>query len=178
MTSTDTARLAEGPPPEWPTALSCLSGAGDDQTVLEDHDAGELTALDESECWNLVAGLEIGRIAVATAGRGPLVVPVNYVVDRDAIVFRSDEGDKLDALLVAGAQASFQVDFLDPAHHTGWSVLISGVVEEVDLADVGHLTLRPWAEGPKRHWLRLRPMVVTGRHLHLPPFVVDDRGYL
>lgn len=142
----------------------------------DDHEAGELAELDADECVRLVATLEVGRIAVAATGLPPLVVPVNYVLDGDCIVFRTDEGSKLLALL--DHPASFQVDFVDPFHRTGWSVLIQGVAEEVGAAEVAHLALRPRAAGPKRHWLRLRPTVVTGRRLHLPPFAVDTRGYL
>lgn len=137
---------------------------------------GELTELDEAECFRLVATLEVGRIAVAGTGLAPLVVPVNYVLDRDMVVFRTDEGSKLLALLEN--PASFQVDFVDSFHHTGWSVLIQGTVEEVGPEQLDHLSLHPWAPGGKVHWLRLLPFVVTGRWLHLPPCNVDRRGYL
>ena len=53
-----------------------------------------------------------------------LVLPVNYVLDGDVIVFRSDPGEKLDA--IDGHPASFQIDFIDAFHHTGWSVLVRG----------------------------------------------------
>jgi nitroimidazol reductase NimA-like FMN-containing flavoprotein (pyridoxamine 5'-phosphate oxidase superfamily) len=138
--------------------------------------AGELTELDEDECWRLVAGLEIGRIAVTSSGLAPMVVPVNYVLDGKAVVFRSGAGSKLTAML--DGPASFEADFIDPVHRSGWSVLIEGAVEEIDAADLGHLRLQPWAGGPKPHWLRLVPMLVTGRCLHLPSFVVEGRGYV
>ena len=142
----------------------------------DDRDVGELTELDSEECFRLVATLEIGRIAVAGTGLPPMVVPVNYVVDSDTVVFRTDDGSKLLALLEN--PASFQVDFFDPFHRTGWSVLIQGAVEEVDVQRLDHLSLHPWAPGRKVHWLRVLPFVVTGRRLHLPPFIVDPRGYL
>lgn len=141
-----------------------------------DRVAGELTELDAEECFRLVATLEVGRIAVTRTGGPPFVVPVNYVLDGEHIVFRSGEGSKLRALLEG--PASFQVDFFDPFHRTGWSVLIQGAVEELDVAGLDHLSLTPWASGTKHHWLRVAPTVVTGRHLHMPPFVSDDRGYL
>lgn len=142
----------------------------------DDRPVGELTELDEAECFRLVATLEVGRIAVAGTGLAPLMLPVNYVLDRDMVVFRTDEGSKLLALLEN--PASFQVDLFDSFHHTGWSVLIQGAVEEVDPEQLGDLSLHPWAPGRKVHWLRLLPAVVTGRLLHLPPFVVDQRGYV
>lgn len=142
-------------------------------------DAGEPTVLDEidrDECFQLVASLGVGRIAVGGGGGPPLVVPVNYVLDGDTVVFRSDEGSKLVAL--EEQPASFQVDFVDVFHRTGWSVLIQGVVTEVDSSTLVHLTLEPWAAGLKRHWLRVIPAVVTGRRLRLPEFSRDGRGYL
>lgn len=143
-------------------------------------DADEPTVLDEidrDECFQLVASLGVGRIAVtAESGGPPLVVPVNYVLDGDTVVFRSDEGSKLFAL--EEQPASFQVDFVDAFHRTGWSVLIQGVVTEVDSSTLAHLTLEPWAAGLKRHWLRVIPAVVTGRRLRLPRFTRDARGYL
>lgn len=93
-----------------------------------------------------------------------------------SIVFRSDEGSKLLALL--DGPASFQVDFVDPFHRTGWSVLIQGAVEEIEVETLTHLVLAPWTSGAKRHWLRVVPMVVTGRRLHLPASISDGRGYL
>ncbi len=146
-------------------------------SVADDRPTGELVELPEAECFRLVATLEIGRIAVATDNGPPLVVPVNYVLDAETVVFRTDEGSTLHAALLTGP-VSFQVDFVDPFHHTGWSVLIQGAVEEVDVGRLAHLTLAPWAAGTKRRWLRVEPSVVTGRRLHLPVFVGDDRGYL
>jgi nitroimidazol reductase NimA-like FMN-containing flavoprotein (pyridoxamine 5'-phosphate oxidase superfamily) len=142
----------------------------------DERPLGELIELESDECFRLVATLEVGRIAVAGSGLAPLVVPVNYVLDGDTIVFRTDEGSKLLALLEN--PASFQVDFLDSFHRTGWSVLIQGAVEEVDGDQLTHLALHPWAPGRKVHWLKLVPFVVTGRRLDLPLYVVDPRGYV
>jgi uncharacterized protein len=52
--------------------------------------------LGDSECRELLAGQHLGRLALVDA-RGPVILPVNYVVDRDAPVFRTDPGTKLDA---------------------------------------------------------------------------------
>jgi uncharacterized protein len=53
-----------------------------------------LEVIDPDECRRLLAGDEIGRLAVADGG-APTVVPVNYVVDGDAVVFRTAPGTKL-----------------------------------------------------------------------------------
>ena len=53
-----------------------------------------LDVLDRRECLHLLATQSVGRLAVATP-EGPLVVPVNFVLDGESIVFRSDRGSKL-----------------------------------------------------------------------------------
>jgi nitroimidazol reductase NimA-like FMN-containing flavoprotein (pyridoxamine 5'-phosphate oxidase superfamily) len=128
--------------------------------------------LSVEECLELLATASVGRLAVAQAGRPPLVVPVNFALDGDVIVFRSDLGAKLDAL--RQEPASFQVDWIDPLHHTGWSVLVQGFAYESSPVDV---EVEPWAGGPKQHWVRLFAGTVTGRRLTLTLAEVDERGY-
>ena len=123
-----------------------------------------LEALDLPTCYGLLRSVEIGRIAVAPAGEAPLVVPVTYAVVDAQIVFRSAAGTKLAAL--RDGPASFEVDVIDSFHRVGWSVLVRGVVEEIEPDD--ELALQPWMEGDLRHWLRLVPELVTGRRLVLP----------
>lgn len=132
-----------------------------------------LEEIPRDECLTLLRTMSIGRIAVASPGGPPLVVPINYAVDGDDVVFRTDPGTKLD--LLRGLPVSFQVDLIDPFHRTGWSVLIQGMAVETGPADVD---LRPWADGPKQHWIRITPGVITGRRLLLPECPVDCRGYL
>jgi hypothetical protein len=125
------------------------------------------------ECLDLLSTMSIGRIAVASPGGPPLVVPVNYIVDDESVVFRSDPGTKLD--LLRSLPVSFQVDLIDPFHRTGWSVLIQGVAVETVPVDVG---LQPWAGGPKQHWVRITTGAITGRRLCLAELPFDSRGYL
>ncbi|MGH9248153.1 MAG: pyridoxamine 5'-phosphate oxidase family protein [Acidimicrobiales bacterium] len=47
------------------------------------------------ECLRLLAGDEIGRLAVIS-GNTPIVLPVNYALDGETVVFRTDSGTKLD----------------------------------------------------------------------------------
>ena len=51
--------------------------------------------------------------------------PVNYVVDQHSVLFRTDEGTKLDAAS-RGARVAFEVDGAEEATRTGWSVLVGG----------------------------------------------------
>jgi nitroimidazol reductase NimA-like FMN-containing flavoprotein (pyridoxamine 5'-phosphate oxidase superfamily) len=135
-----------------------------------------LEALSREECLQLVAAAGIGRIAVPTPQGSPLVVPVNYVLDGEIVVFRSDLGRKLFAL--RQNPVSFQVDAIDPFHRSGWSVLIQGIACEATALEVQHLTLEPWPGGEKQHWVRVLPGMISGRRIRLPEITVEARGYL
>jgi uncharacterized protein len=139
-------------------------------------DPTRLEELTREDCMRLVGQHSIGRLAVAVPGRPPIVVPLNYVVDEEVVVFRSDPGTKLD--LATRLSVSFQVDAYDPTHRTGWSVLIQGLAVEADPSELDHLGLDPWAGGDKAHWVRVLPLEVSGRRIVLGDVVVDERGYL
>lgn len=139
------------------------------------EDRPDVVELDRSECLALVGSLSIGRLALTRRGAAPLVVPVNYVLDGEVIVFRTDPGTKLARL--SGARVSFQVDLVDPFHHTGWSVLVCGVAREASSASTSHLELESWAGGPKRHWIHVEPESVSGRRIRLADVELDARGY-
>jgi nitroimidazol reductase NimA-like FMN-containing flavoprotein (pyridoxamine 5'-phosphate oxidase superfamily) len=115
----------------------------------------------------LLARHQIGRIAVVDH-HGPMMVPVNYVLDRHMVVFRTDEGTKLDAAC-RGSRVAFEIDEIDSATRTGWSVLVRGeAVEVTDVAELGRLRdlmLQPWAPGAKARYVRILPAVVTGRRI-------------
>lgn len=127
-----------------------------------------LEVLDRDECVALLARSSLGRIAIVVGGR-PLVFPVNFTLDGDAVVFRSDAGTKLHG--ARNAPVAFECDGVDSVYHTGWSVLLTGNAEEVrneaELARLARLPLGPWCPGPKSTWLRIRPRVLTGRRI--PP---------
>ena len=50
---------------------------------------GRLRELTRSECFELLAGARLGRVAVVD-DRGPVVFPVNFVLDRHTVVFRTE----------------------------------------------------------------------------------------
>lgn len=147
-----------------------------DEPGPETTPSDALEELSRDECLQLVASLSIGRIAVPTSVGSPFVVPVNYVLDGEVVVFRTDPGAKLFALRERAV--SFQVDLVDPFHRTGWSVLVQGIAYEATAQEVEHLVVEPWAGGAKQHWVRVVPRVVTGRRIRLPEIRGDARGYL
>ncbi|HEV2450580.1 MAG TPA: pyridoxamine 5'-phosphate oxidase family protein [Streptosporangiaceae bacterium] len=126
--------------------------------------------LTKAECFGLLAGQCIGRVAVVDDW-GPVIFPVTYLLDRHTVVFRTDEGTKLG---VAGARSrvAFEIDGTDPATRTGWSVVVRG--EAVEVTDPAELTrlrglpLHPWAPGARSHYVRVLPARLTGRRITVP----------
>ena len=127
-----------------------------------------LERLDREECLRLLASDEIGRLAIVDSGT-PTIFPVNYVMDGEAPVFRTDPGTKLDH--GPHARACFEVDSFDRVAQTGWSVIVFGRLEEVTRFDatthrrVRELPIEPWAGGDKQHWMRVIPDRITGRRV-------------
>jgi nitroimidazol reductase NimA-like FMN-containing flavoprotein (pyridoxamine 5'-phosphate oxidase superfamily) len=124
--------------------------------------------LDRDECLRLLAESEVGRLAVIEGGV-PMIFPVNYHLDGEAIVFRTGPGTKLEHGL--RAPACFEIDEFEPEHRRGWSVVGVGRLREVTHYDgktlerVKALPLDPWAPGDKPHWMRLAFAELTGRRV-------------
>lgn len=145
-----------------------MTSDNEDSPVLED--------VPREECMELVASLNVGRIAVAAPGSAPLVVPVTYVVDEGTIVFRT--GPATEVARLQEHPVSFQVDFIDSFHRSGWSVLIQGTAVGVDAEDRVDLPVEPWVGGDRSRWVRVVPARVTGRRIRTPAIEWDTRGYI
>jgi nitroimidazol reductase NimA-like FMN-containing flavoprotein (pyridoxamine 5'-phosphate oxidase superfamily) len=126
--------------------------------------------LSQSECFGLLAKQHLRRVAFVD-DLGPIVVPVNFVLDRHMVVFRTDAGTKLDAAC-RGSPVAFEIDGTDEAARTGWSVVVRGeaieVTDPAELARLRKLPLDPWAPGAKAHYVRVLPAVLTGRRISAP----------
>lgn len=128
--------------------------------------------LDREQCLRLLAEDTIGRLAVIDHGT-PIIFPVNYRLDEEAVVFRTDPGTKLDD--GPRSPASFEIDRFDREDRSGWSVVVVGRLEEVTRYDsrtldrLRALPVDPWAVGEKSHWMRLVPSRITGRRVGTIP---------
>jgi uncharacterized protein len=125
-----------------------------------------LVELSPTECLALMRGVSLGRVGVSVDTL-PVILPVNFVLDGNGVVFRTVPGTKLDAA-VAGTVVAFEVDGSDAAHEAGWSVLIRGIAREVTepdvLARVRALPLRSWARyGDADRYVRVEAELITGR---------------
>lgn len=131
----------------------------------------EMLALSRDECVELLTGHSFGRLAVNGAGESPPVIrPVNYLFDArlQAVVFRTASGSKFH-LLLRSANAAFEVDGIDEASRSGWSVIVHGVTDEVtspgDVRRLDAAGLEPWAPGPLAHWIQIRAWTISGRRI-------------
>src|SRR5437764_3263044 len=86
-----------------------------------------IEVIDSDECRRLLAQDEIGRLAVIV-GATPMIFPVNYGLDGDAIVVRTMPGSRLD---IGQGHAAFEVDCFDRDRKSGRSVLVTGHLQEV-----------------------------------------------
>jgi len=140
-----------------------------------DEQPPELEELSREECLKLLSAQSVGRIAVITGDGLPFVVPVNYELSGDTIVFRTSAGTKLDALHLH--PVAFQIDSIDPAHRAGWSVLVQGVAHEAAPHELTSVTVEPWL-GSKQRLIQVVPRHISGRRISLPGIAFDARGYL
>jgi nitroimidazol reductase NimA-like FMN-containing flavoprotein (pyridoxamine 5'-phosphate oxidase superfamily) len=105
----------------------------------------------------------------------PEIYPVNFIVDRGTVVFRTAEGTKL-AGAVLGPGVAFEVDGYDAERGTAWSVLVKGQAVEIDKMEevfaAADLPLFPWHNGPKHRFVRIEPTEITGRRFRVTGRVV------
>ena len=80
--------------------------------------------LDVPECLRLLGGGGVGRV-VWQGADGLTVLPVNYRVIGDSVVFQTSPASPL-ARLAEPTQVAFQVDEIDHGTAVGWSVLVRG----------------------------------------------------
>ena len=136
-------------------------------TLVDSH--SNLEIITREDCVRLLATKEVGRLAFIHGGAVD-VLPVNYVLDGDAIVFATATGSKLWAA-ERGAVA-FEIDETDSASRSGWSVVVHGLAQEITSLDapglldrLRALPLNPWAGGLRPHIVRIAPRTISGRRI-------------
>lgn len=134
-------------------------------------DRAGLEILHLGDCFQLLTSVPLGRIGFVAGGE-VVILPVNFLVDGQDVVFRTAEGSKLSAVEV-GHYVGFEADSYDAATGTGWSVVVNGLAEIVDSdeeeARLDTLGLSSWGSGDSgRVWVRIRPLSITGRRIAAP----------
>ena len=119
------------------------------------------------ECRHRLSSRNVGRLAVATP-LGPRIYPVNYVVDEESVVFRTNPFGML-GTFGWGFEVAFEVDRTDEAAKHGWSVVLLGRGQLLDRLDVDNVArehgLESWAGGDKSLYVRLVWRHISGREV-------------
>ena len=132
---------------------------------LSQDPAPRLATLIAYDCWSLLRSAEIARVGWQRPS-GLAIVPVNYVVDDGALWFRTTPTSSL-AREAAGARVVVEVDEVDAAKHSAWSVVVTGVAELIEFLDVPDslVEMRIWPGGKHGLFVRVEPDEITGRRL-------------
>ena len=122
--------------------------------------------LSTEECWELLEAEEFGRLAYRLVDEVHLV-PINYLLDGRAILFRTASGNKLLAAALH-SDVAFEIDWHDDL--AAWSVVARGRLrrlEEDEEHRIDDLPLHSWLPTLRYDVIELLPDVVTGRRFHL-----------
>lgn len=170
------AELGAVPVPRWRRpvatgyrgdALSITGAKGVAVGLTERWERGELQTLSSAECLQLLGSRDLGRMAYNDP-EGPVVIPVNFVLDGDTVIIATSPHTDLGRRHAHAGTVAFQVDEIDQQAHSGWSVLLRGTAEAVDYAELPasyHSRPAPWAGGVRTLYLRIVPSNITGRRL-------------
>ena len=133
------------------------------------EDSQSISILSETECWDLLSSVALGRLVTSVDGQ-PEIFPLNFVVQHRTVLFRTAEGAKLVSAAINN-RVLFEAD--DHGVTEGWSVIVNGTArmlrthEEIDEAERAQLL--PWTATAKQHYVRVRPLSVTGRRFVFGP---------
>jgi nitroimidazol reductase NimA-like FMN-containing flavoprotein (pyridoxamine 5'-phosphate oxidase superfamily) len=124
-----------------------------------------VSILPESECWNLLSSAALGRLVTSVDGQ-PEIFPVNYVVQHKTVLIRTAEGTKLVSAAINNS-VLFEADDHNVAE--GWSVIVKGTARllrtDDEIVEAERAELLPWTATVKQHFIRIRPLSVTGRRV-------------
>ena len=120
---------------------------------------GYIVTIDPDECRRLLGDAVVGRVCWVSKTQGIQVLPVNFVLVEDRIVFHVAEGSILQEL-TRPVEVAFQVDDLDKETATGWAVLVQGTADRWTGAVP---ELEAWAPGYRELTVAIEPRHWSGR---------------
>ncbi|ETK31586.1 pyridoxamine 5'-phosphate oxidase family protein [Microbispora sp. ATCC PTA-5024] len=131
-----------------------------------------LERLDKDDCLRLISPGGVGRVAFNNPA-GPVILPVNYTIEDNAVLFRTALGGPMDADLRTGVEGAefmvaFEVDHIDESTREGWSVLVRGGAHHItdrDRAEAEASGVESWAGGERELYIRIAPVDITGRRI-------------
>ena len=131
--------------------------------MSEPNSSRWLEVLSTAECHEYLQQEGLGRVGVSI-GALPVILPVLYRAEDNAIWFFTEEGTKLDTA-VSNTVVAFEVDHLDL--EGGWSVLVIGQSREetdpVRVAAMREAGLVAGAPGCRDHLISIPIGHISGR---------------
>jgi hypothetical protein len=124
---------------------------------------GGTEIIGEADCWELLETEIIGRV-VATIDGQVEIFPVNYAVEGEGILFRTNAGRKTEGALAG--ETVFEVDSVDRQAKSGWSVIVRGDARDITEYDgpTRADAVMPWT-GPKDFLVRISARSISGRRV-------------
>ncbi|MFI5507467.1 pyridoxamine 5'-phosphate oxidase family protein [Mycobacterium sp. NPDC051804] len=124
----------------------------------------QMDILSAEESWNLLSSRTLGRLVTCVDGE-PEIFPVNFVVQRKTVLFRTAEFATKLFTVVMNARVVFEADDHNVAE--GWSVIVKGIAQVLntrdEIADAERAQLLPWTAGDKPRYVRVEPSEISGR---------------
>ncbi|PQE01258.1 pyridoxamine 5'-phosphate oxidase [Mycobacterium sp. EPG1] len=128
-----------------------------------------VAVLSDSESWDLLGSVSLGRL-VTTVNGWTEIFPVNFVVQKNTVLFRTAEGTKL-LTTALNEYVVFEADDHNVAE--GWSVVVRGkaklLATSTEIAEARRAALYPWIATQKERFVRITPQTVTGRRFIFGP---------
>jgi uncharacterized protein len=160
-------RHSNGPPP---TIHAEEASGGNAPSAglpaIPDHD-NPVIELTEDECWDLLIGTMLGRLAVSVADK-PELYPVNFMAHDRRILIRTMQGTKLVSMAINN-KVALEAD--GRSLHSVWSVVVKGTARELtteaEITTAEQLSLRPWTASLKTTYVEITPSQISGRRIAL-----------
>jgi len=131
--------------------------------------------LAEAEALRLAGTVSLGRVVYSRYAM-PAVHLVNFRLDGKDVVFKTRRGAKF-AAAVADTVVAFEVDLIDEATRTGWSVTLTGrstlVTSPAEQERLAGLGVDSWIPD-REHFVKVRTQVVAGRRIRPHELVGHD----
>jgi nitroimidazol reductase NimA-like FMN-containing flavoprotein (pyridoxamine 5'-phosphate oxidase superfamily) len=135
---------------------------------VEGSALGELT---QAECQQHLASATMGRVSWS-AGTVQHILPVSYAMHVGKVVFRTSPYGTL-AHLERPTNVAFEIDAVDEAASTAWSVVVQGRAQAVVLNQVltdlwARGDIVPWAPATRNLFISITPHTISGRRVRAP----------
>lgn len=125
--------------------------------------------LGEDESWELLASVALGRLVECMDSR-PEIFPVNFIVQRPTVLFRTAEGTMLLGVVI-NKHVAFEAD--GHSLDEGWSVIVQGTADvlstSAEINEADRAGLRPWIATLKLRYVRLHASTISGRRFKFGP---------